>query len=393
MLNQFKLSRLLKVKYLFGFLLLLSVGTLVVRRDLFFPSKPTAPPLSVVPNVVKINALGRLEPKGEIIKVSAPSQSMSGTQVIEVRVAEGDQVQTGQIIAVLDSRDRLQANLVEAQKQVQVAQSRLAAIKAGAKRGEVAAAQAEITNVEAQRQGELQTQQATIARLKAELQNAEAELSRNQSLFQEGAITASNLDSKKLTVITAQERLNEAIAASERTQQTLEAQLQKARATLSQSQEVRPTDINTAQAEVESAISVVNRTQIELNQSYVRAPQSGRVLKIRAKAGEVVGNDGIVQLAATDQMMAIAEVYESDISKVQKGNSAIITSSSNVFGEQLQGTVQQIGLQIAKKDVLNNDPTAATDARVVEVKIALDPTSSKRVTNLINLQVNVEIQP
>jgi len=36
---------------------------------------------------------------------------------------------------------------------------------------------------------------------------------------------------------------------------------------------------------------------------------------------------------------------------------------------------------------------AATDARVIEVKIQLDPAASKQVANLINLQVNVELQP
>jgi len=234
-------------------------------------------------------------------------------------------VQTGQILAVLDSRDRLQASLLEAQQQVQVARSRLQDIRAGAKRGEITAAQAEIQNLEAQLAGELKTQQATIARLEAELQNAEIELQRNQLLSQEGAISTSTLDSRELAVKTAQERLNEAIAASNRTQRTLTAQIQKARATLSQTAEVRPTDIRTAQAEVDRAIAAANLIQVELNQSYVRAPKAGRVLKINTQAGEIVSSNGIVELAATDQMIAIAEIYESDINRVQQGQTAIVT--------------------------------------------------------------------
>jgi HlyD family secretion protein len=46
---------------------------------------------------------------------------------------------------------------------------------------------------------------------------------------------------------------------------------------------------------------------------------------------------------------------------------------------------------VAKKDVLDSDPTAATDARVIEAKIRLDAASSQQVANLTNLQVNVEI--
>jgi HlyD family secretion protein len=400
MLSQFKSSKLLiknsKLKWMLmaGILVLLGGSIGFVRHAvLSAPTKTSNPAPLNSPRITTINALGRLEPQGEVINVSAASQSMGGSQVIELRVKEGDRVQAGQILAVLDSRDRLQASLQEAEQQVQVARSRLADIQAGAKRGEVTAAQAEIRNLAAQRSGELKTQQAAIARLRAELQSAETELQRNQTLATAGAIAASALDSRKLAVQTAQARLNEAMTASDRTQQTLTAQIQKAKAVLAQTVEVRPTDVNIAQAEVNRAIAATNRIQTELNQSYVRAPKAGRVLKIQTQAGELVSNNGIIELGTTDQMVAIAEIFESDIGNVQNGQTAIITSSSNVFPGQLRGTVQQIGAQIGKKDILNNDPTAATDARVIEVKIQLDQPASRKVANLINLQVNVELQP
>jgi HlyD family secretion protein len=53
--------------------------------------------------------------------------------------------------------------------------------------------------------------------------------------------------------------------------------------------------------------------------------------------------------------------------------------------------VDHIGLQIGKKDVLDTDPAADTDARVVEVKIRLDPEASQVVAGLTYLQVNVKI--
>jgi HlyD family secretion protein len=381
----------LNLKWLLGLGVALSLGAGFVTWQMKPAAVPTVNLTPTTPSA--INALGRLEPQGEVIKLSAPSQSMGGSQVVELRVNEGDRVQPGQIIAVLDSRDRLQASLIEAQNQIQGAQARRAQVQAGAKRGELAAAQAEITNLAAQREGEQQTQQATIVRLKATWQNAETELRRNQALFQVGAIAATTLDSRKLAVETAQAQLNEAIATADRTQRTLTAQIQKATATLAQTAEVRPTDINTAQAEVDRAIAAMNRIQTELDQSYVRATKAGRILKIRTKAGETVGSNGIVELAASEQMMAIAEVYESDIAKVRPGQTATITSPSNVFTNRLKGTVMQISNQIAKKDILNDDPTAATDARVIEVKIRLDKTASRQVESLINLQVNVEIKP
>jgi HlyD family secretion protein len=64
-------------------------------------------------------------------------------------------------------------------------------------------------------------------------------------------------------------------------------------------------------------------------------------------------------------MYAVAEVYETDIAKVRNGQRATVTSA--VFAGTLQGTVAQISKQIGKKDVLNTDPAADTDARAIEV--------------------------
>lgn len=80
----------------------------------------------------------------------------------ELRVKQGDRVQVGQIIAVLDSRDRLEAAVRKAWEQVRVAQSRVAQVKAGAKTGDIDA------------------QAATVNRLEAELNNAQVEY---QALF------------------------------------------------------------------------------------------------------------------------------------------------------------------------------------------------------------------
>ena len=87
-------------------------------------------------------------------------------------------------------------------------------------------------------------------------------------------------------------------------------------------------------------------------------------------------------------MYTVAEVYETDIGKVHVGQRATITSPA-LHGE-LMGTVERIGMKIGKRDVLDVDPAASTDARVVEVHIRLD--DSRAVAGLTNLQVEVRIK-
>jgi len=121
----------------------------------------------------------------------------------------------------------------------------------------------------------------------------------------------------------------------------------------------------------------------------VRAPIRGQVIEIHARQGERVGPGGIAEIAQTDHMYAVAEVYETDVARVKPGQHATIRSRA--LDPSLTGTVDRVGMKIGKLDVLDTDPAARTDARVVEVEIKLD--DSARAAALSNLQVEVAIAP
>jgi HlyD family secretion protein len=221
------------------------------------------------------------------------------------------------------------------------------------------------------------------------VRNAQIEYQRYQYLQETGAVSASMRDSKKLTLETAEASLREALANRSQTSETLQERLRQAKATLNRIAEVRPTDVQAAQAQVDSAKAAVQEAQANLELAYVKSPKTGQILKTHTLAGEVVSDKGIIEIGQTNQMYVVAEVYEVDINRVKVGQRATITQL-NLPGE-LTGNVEQIGLLIAKKDVLNTDPAADIDARVVEVKIRLNPESSKRVAGLTNSKVKVAI--
>jgi HlyD family secretion protein len=154
---------------------------------------------------------------------------------------------------------------------------------------------------------------------------------------------------------------------------------------------VRPVDVLAAQVDIDKNISAVKKARSELADAYIRAPIAGRILDIYAKPGEVVGDKGIVDLGQTKLMQVVAEVYQTDISKIRKGQSAIITSES--FPGQLHGTVRLVGLQVIKQEITSGEPGENLDRKVIEVRIQLNPEDSQRVASLTNLQVQVAIQP
>ena len=145
--------------------------------------------------------------------------------------------------------------------------------------------------------------------------------------------------------------------------------------------------IDEAQRDVELRGSEVVAAQARLERASVRAPVSGQVLTIHARSGERIGPLGLLELGQTQKMYAVAEVYETDIGLVSEGQAARVTSPA--LAGEVTGVVERIGKIIGKNDVLDLDPVARMDSRIVEVFVLLD--EPEKVANLTNLQVDVEI--
>jgi HlyD family secretion protein len=182
-------------------------------------------------------------------------------------------------------------------------------------------------------------EQAVVERARAELRNAKSEFARKYKLHRQGAIAETILEA-----------------------------------------ELTARDVARAQ---------LRHAEAELARSTVRAPVAAQVLKVHARTGEKVGPKGILELGRTDEMYAIAEVYETDVRRIEIGQRARV--SSPALEAPLEGVVERVGLKIGKLDALSTDPAARTDARVVEVEIRLD--DSEPVKALTNLQVEVAIAP
>ena len=149
---------------------LLATGAAALYSFKFSPTPPEpAPTQAEVPAVEAVTALGRIEPKGEVIELSPPP-TLGTAKVSQLLVKEGDQVQKGQAVAILDNQIRRLADVEQAQKAVQVAQANLAVVQAGAKTGEIEAQRATVERLQAQLQGEIAVNRAKVARLQAQRQ-------------------------------------------------------------------------------------------------------------------------------------------------------------------------------------------------------------------------------
>jgi HlyD family secretion protein len=285
--------------------------------------------------------------------VNAPYFEGHPQRVTDLKVKEGDLVQSGQLLAILDGREQLLSRVRLAETRVDLAQSRLAQVKGGATASQIAA------------------QRTAVDRAQASLSHAQSEYRRFEALQPQRDVSAAELEARRLIVQTDEQNLEEA-------KQRLE--------TIST---VRPADVAVAESELEVARAELGSARLNLKSATVYAPASGRVVAVHAHPGEEPGPQGLLELGKTDSMYVVAEVYETDVGRIHPGQSATMTS--DLFPGQLSGVVERVGDMIAKAAVLPVDPVAFADARIFKVWIRLQ--DGHEAAGLIHGRVNVVIHP
>jgi HlyD family secretion protein len=351
--------------------------------------QPEAP---VAPAPRRVSALGRLEPETKIRKVSV-SSSLSGDRVEELLVEENEVVKRGQPLAVLNSFGTLKASLDEANRDVEVARNKLVQVKAGAKQGEIRAQEYKIKALESRLAAEKLSQDQNVASKRSRSQEAKTEAQRFEALFRSGGASELERDRYRTRAETSLSELNEAVETREGTLSTLRAQILSEEQTLAKIREVRPEDVATAESELQKAIAARDRAKQEFSYATVTAPQDGQILKIIARPGDKIGDDGLLEMADTSKMVVTAEVYQTDMQGISIGQPATITADG--FKGSLRATVYQVNRQVQRQSIFAGEPGENMDQRVFEVKLRLDPKDLER-TNVkfaSNLQVNVVFDP
>ena len=294
-----------------------------------------------------VAALGRLEPGDGIVEVGAPP----GDRIHELRVREGQDVDQGEVLARLESFAERSAARQAAEARVTESRKRLE------------------RNIKL-RPAAIATRRTTLDRAAAGLKLAQSDLIRTRALVEEEVVPARDLEHQQTMVDQAQ------------------AELANAQAALDQESMKRRLAITEARAQLATAESTLAQTTALLEQSELRAPMAGRILDIRAWEGEATDRAPILSLGAVQRMMAVAEVYETDVRFVELGQKATI--SSPALPAPLTGRVEQIADLIQRNEVYDTDPRSDTDARVVEMRILLD--QPEIADDFVHLQVDVLIE-
>ena len=337
-------------------------------------------PSAEVAQRTSVTSLGRIEPVSRIIDLTGPS----GSRIGQLLVQNGQRVAKADVVAYLDNHDLKKAAKAYAEVQLAEAEKLLSVEKLHTV-AQIEETQEKACEVQELTRVDIESQKAVIRRIERESENSERDVERTKKLLVSNTSTLQTLQDAQTRAFSWHEQLEEARLKLQRLERYLRLAEVIDQATLDA---VRAESLKAEYAtRTLSAKAQIAVCEAELEQTIVRAPIDGTVLKVLAYPGERVSDEPILLMGDLRQMYAVAEVYETDVRFVRLGQHASI--SSPALEKPMTGVVDEIALLIDKNDVLDIDPAAPIDARVVEVRIRLD--ESEQAARFVKLQVTVKI--
>jgi len=277
-------------------------------------------------------------------------------RIVELDVDEGVAVKAGQVLARLD--DRLpKARLAAAEAAVSQADARYRLAVRGPRGEDIAAAKAE----------------ADAATAEAEHRANEA--TRSERLGATGAVASAAVDADDAA---ARVSRSTATAAAARYQALVKG--------------TRSESIAEAAAALDAARADRDAAKVALDQTLLRAPSDGIVLRRLAEVGALVTTmppAPVVTMADLSQLEVRAEVDEADVAAISVGKAAYATADA--FGDRhFPVRVTRITHELGRKTVRDDDPRARVDTRVLEVIARFDGAPSADLPLGLRMYVHVE---
>jgi RND family efflux transporter MFP subunit len=141
----------------------------------------------------------------------------------------------------------------------------------------------------------------------------------------------------------------------------------------------RRDDAAVSRASVEVSEAQVGELRAEIERRLIRAPVSGRILRVNLHPGELAAADPAaapLMVIGDDQALLVrVEIDERDASRVAEGASAVATPRGN---PQVRMPLRFVRIEpyVAPKSVLAGRSGERTDVRVLQVVFSLDRTDA-----------------
>ncbi len=261
---------------------------------------------------------------------------VGGLKVDKVLVDEGDQVREGQVLATL------QSSILKAQLNRE--EARLLAAGAALSKSIQPNRPEDLTALKAayaQTQASVAQEEAGLARARANHQEASENAKRYRWLVAQGAVSAQEADARETQAKVALadvsnyvERVKAAKFSSQQAHERLAMGLTGG----------RREDVDIARAQKMEIEAVIKQLRWQIEQTVVRAPCSGVIMKRHVHLGDIASNTKTMFEIVRDGRLELkAQVPEQDLSQVKPGQTVEMTDD---FGGSFRGQVREISPQV-----------------------------------------------
>jgi len=246
-------------------------------------------------------------------------------RIDKLLVQEGDQVQAGQLIAVIESND-LAAARAAAEATVASQQQKLNETVETERQ-----TKGEVSNATLNAQAQVTAAQAALAQAEANMARQQADTQRTVALARQGIMSAQSSE-EATAALHADEA---AVQSAKANVAAAEAAVRQARAHEMQATVAARTVASTREA-VQNAKALAQQAQVEMGYSNVYAPVTGKVDVWAARQGEVVAaGQAIVTIMDLGQTWVYAPLPETQADAVQLGDTlhVMMPSGASVDGK------------------------------------------------------------
>jgi membrane fusion protein, multidrug efflux system len=348
--------------------------------------------------------------------------------VEKMNIDDNTVVKTGDLMIQLDPAD-YQARVDQARAALAVAQARAASLKitvpftVGTTTSATSAAEAQVTADEADLSraattydrlavSELRFAEANVAARKAEMDKAEMDVRRTQSLAEQSEISHQQYDAY---VAVAQVTRNDWIAAQQRleatrreaeaakaAEDTARASVIRARAEVRQSKAqelqsgVRKADYQSALADVQQAQATLDQALLNLSYTQLKAPMNSMVTKRTVEPGQqFAAGQAMFVLVPLDKIWITANFKETQMAHVRAGQHVTIRVDA-YDGKSFDGVVDSIASSTGSREALLPPENATGNfVKVVQripVKILVDRNSDSAAVLRPGMNVEAKIR-
>ena len=289
----------------------LILGVLTVGSLVFY--------LLTVPRGNALQVIGTVDANEVVVSSKIPGRVQTLT------VVEGQHVQAGELIAVIESRD-LEAALQAADATASSDRWKLSEAEETVREN-----RGETSNAAAASEAQVRTAQASLAQAEAQYRHQEADTSRDVELANAGIVSAQTRDEE----VASLQQYKAAVEAAKESLAAAESSLRQARAHELLTNVSERTVDETRDA-LKSAVDLADEAQVEESYARIVAPTSGIVNEWAARQGEVVAaGTPIVTIMDLKQTWVYAPVPETDADAVKLGDKleVVMPSGATVYGQ------------------------------------------------------------